>query len=79
MAMRSAQTLLSSFVDRIAVNEDNSCRFDRKDVLKHYVTAGATGTSGVRTLIPKWRTVQDKSANTYVIEVAVKIIRQSSS
>jgi hypothetical protein len=33
--------------------------------------AAAAAGPGVRTFVPKWRTRQDKSANTYVIEIAV--------
>ncbi len=62
---------LTSIVDRIEVDEGRIRLYGRKDVLEQCVIASATGNSGVRTLVPKWRAVQDKSANSYAIEITL--------
>jgi site-specific DNA recombinase len=63
---------LSSIVDRIEVKVGKIRMFGRKDVLKQCVLSGATGNQGVRTFVPRWRTIQDKSANTYVVEITME-------
>ena len=63
---------LTSIVDRMEADDGVVRLFGRKNVLEQCVIAGgATGQQGVRTFVPKWRTRQDKSANTYVVEIAI--------
>ena len=47
---------LTSIVDRIEVDEGKIRLFGRKDVLEQCVIAGVSGSPGVRTFVPKWRT-----------------------
>ena len=62
---------LHSLIDRIEVDEAAIRLFGRKDILEQCVKAGAAGHPGVRTFVPLWRTGQEKSANTYVVEMAM--------
>jgi hypothetical protein len=64
---RQAQAI----IDWIEVDQGTICIMGRKDILEQAVTNGGHITPGVRTCIAKWRAVQDKSANTYVIEVEI--------
>jgi hypothetical protein len=43
----------------------------RKDVLERAVLANGAPVPRVRSFVRKWRTVQDETANTYVIEIAL--------
>ena len=43
----------------------------RKDVLEQAVLANGAPIAGVRSFVRRWRAIQDKSANTYVIEIAI--------
>jgi site-specific DNA recombinase len=60
---------LTSIVDRIEVDDGTIRLYGWKDILEQCVIDGATGTQGVRTFVTKWRALQDKSANTYAIEI----------
>ena len=58
---------LSSIVDRIEVDEGTIRLFGRKDVLEQCVMAGAVGGPGVRTFVPKWRSLRESNPS-YQIE-----------
>ena len=62
---------LTTIVDRIEVDDGIIRLFGRKDALEQCIIADATGLQGVRTFVPRWRTIQDKGANTYVVEIAI--------
>ena len=62
---------IGAIIDRIEVDQDTVRLFGRKDVLEHAVTSGGQLPQGVRTYVPEWRAMQDKSANTYVVEIAM--------
>ena len=66
---------LASIIDRIEVDAGTVRLYGRKDVLEQCTIAGTSATSAaapqVRTFVPEWRAVHDKSANTYVVEVTV--------
>jgi hypothetical protein len=49
----------------------------RKDVLQQAVLANGGTVLGVRSLVRKWRTRQDETASTYVIETAIRSPRRS--
>ncbi len=51
---------LSSIVDRKEVNDRKIRLFGRKDVLEQCVMAGATDGEGVRTFVPKWRSLREQ-------------------
>ncbi len=62
---------LTFIVDRIEVDAGVLRLFGQKHILEQFLMAGATATPGVRTFVPKWRAVHDKSANSYVIEMTL--------
>lgn len=62
---------IGTFVDRIEINLASVRILGTKDVLEQAVACGGDIPSGVRTFVPKWRAVLDKSAITYVREVAI--------
>jgi hypothetical protein len=39
--------------------------------LEHAILANGAPVPRVRCFVPEWRTVQDETANTYVIEIAL--------
>ena len=50
---------LSSIIDRIEVDEGAIRLFGRKDVLEQWIVAGAAADPGVRTFVPKWRSLRN--------------------
>ena len=62
---------LGAIVDRVEVGDYQIRLFGRKDVLEQAVLAKGGPIPGVRSFVRRWRTVQDKSANTYAIEIAL--------
>lgn len=62
---------LGAIVDRIEVDDHQIRIHGRKDVLKQAVKAGGGPASGVRSFVRKWRAVQDKSANSCVVAIAI--------
>ena len=62
---------IQSAVDRIEV-DDGLIRIVSDNAKLEQVVAGRVMASGgVRRGVPKWRATQDKTANTYVIEIAI--------
>lgn len=62
---------LGSIVDRIVVEDRKISIFGRKGVLGQAVLAGNSPLPGVRSFVRKWRTGQDETANTYVLEIVI--------
>ena len=65
------KAFIGAIVDRIEVDDRQIRIMGRKDVLEAAVTANGGTVPGVRSIVRKWRGIQDKSANTYVIAIAV--------
>jgi site-specific DNA recombinase len=64
------RSYIRSIVDGIEVDDDAIRIVGRKDVLQA-VIAGKSGNGGVRGFVRKWRASQNKTANTYVIEITL--------
>lgn len=63
---------IRSIVDRIEVDDRCIRIMGRKNVLEQAVLAeGGTAAPMVHIFVPKWRTGQDETANTYVIEITL--------
>ncbi len=62
---------IGSIVDRIEVDDHQVRILGRKDVLEQAVLANGGPVPGVRSFVRNWRTGQDETANTYVIEIAL--------
>jgi hypothetical protein len=62
---------IGAIIDKIEVDETVVRIHGWKEVLEQAVASGGAMPPGVRPFVPKWRPRQDKSANTYVIEVAL--------
>lgn len=58
---------LSSLIDRIEVDEGAIRLFGRKDILEQCIIAGAAAGPGVRTFVPKWRSLRESNPS-YQIE-----------
>ena len=65
------KTHLGAIVDRIEVDDAQIRIIGRKDVQEQAVLASGGPVPGVRSLVRKWRAIQDESANTYVDEIAL--------
>ena len=62
---------IGAVIDRIEVDDGVIRILGRKDVLEQAVLAEGGFVPGVRSLVRKWRTGQDETANSYVIEIAI--------
>ena len=62
---------LSAITDRVEVDDAQIRIQGRKDILEQAVLANGGPVPGVRSFVRKWRAVHDKSANSYVIEIAL--------
>jgi hypothetical protein len=62
---------LGAIIDHIEVDDQQVRIHGRKEVLEQAVASGGAVPPGVRTFVPEWRAGQDKSANTYVVEIAL--------
>ena len=62
---------IQSVVDRIEVDDGVVHIVDDKARLKQAVAGCVMASGGVRRRVPKWRATQDKTENTYVIEIAI--------
>ena len=60
-----------SVVDRIEADGGVVRIIRDKSTLEHAVAGKAVVSGGVRKRVPKWRTTQDETANTYIIEIPV--------
>ena len=52
---------IGAIIDRIEVDQDTVRLFGRKDVLEHAVTSGGQLPQGVRTNVPKWRSLRESN------------------
>jgi hypothetical protein len=62
---------IRSVVDRIEVDDEVIRIIGDKATLEQAVAGCAMGHRGVRSRVPNWRATQDKTANTYVIDVTL--------
>ena len=60
---------LGAIINRIEVDDDQIRILGRKDVLEQAVLANGGPIPGVRSFVRKWRSLRDRSANSYVIEI----------
>jgi len=58
-------------VDRIEVDNRVIRIVGDKTTLEQVVASWAMASGRVRRRLPKWRATQDKTTNTYVIEIAI--------
>jgi len=62
---------IRSIVDAIEV-DDNAIRIiGSKDVLQAVIAGQQTANGNVRGFVRKWRTIQNKNMNSYIIEIAI--------
>jgi hypothetical protein len=62
---------IQAVVDRIEVDDGVVRIIGDKASLEQAVAGLSLAADGVRRCVPKWRAIQDKNANTYLIETAV--------
>ena len=62
---------IQSVVDRIDVDDNVIRILSSKATLERAIAGRAVGSAGVRSFERKWRATQDKTANTYVIEIPI--------
>lgn len=60
---------IRAVVDQVEVDDTEIRIHGRRTVLERLVMGGGASPVGVPSFVRKWRAIQDKSANTYVIEI----------
>ena len=61
---------IGAIIDRIEVDQDTVRLFGRKDVLEHAVTSGGQLPQGVRTYVPKWRSLRESNPSFQIENLA---------
>ena len=62
---------IRSMVDQVGVDDAEIRIVGRRTVLERLVMGGGAGPAGVPSFVGKWRASEDKTANAYVIEIAM--------
>jgi len=65
------KTYIRSIVDAIEVDDRAIRIIGSRDVLQAVIAGKQTANGNVRGFVRKWRASQNKTANTYVIEIAI--------
>ena len=65
------KTYIRSIVDAIEVDDRAIRIIGSRDVLQAVIAGKQTANGNVRGFVRKWRASQDKTANTYTIEIAI--------
>jgi hypothetical protein len=62
---------IRSVMDQVEVDDAEIRIFGRRTVLERLVMGGSAAPAGVPSFVRKWRAIQNKTTNYYIIEIAI--------